>query len=333
VTIGFALVDDEAVWLLADDDEVNKLLADEDGWSTAIAPAPVVTLEDMTVEDDLALTTPRVRVILGDAELEVETAALDCTAETLDETFEEELATCDDELFKTDEETWPRVAVMDGLVLELLMLEDETLLDVLESFAEDDTEAFDEDFTVLEVVLTVDALVLDVLVAELKIHLHALDTWDADRPGTGELVLVSAAHHLQKGVVWVISSCTAATSLLTQTSFVLAILLAVADLLVVAFLLLVVAALFEIFAVLFLLVVDVETIFAPLTTVWEDALVDEAWLTTHLQTLVREPAARSGRGDVLRLMTSQNSQNAWPYLTSPLNVLRSVAEQADAISN
>jgi len=77
---------------------------------------------------------------------------------------------------------------------------------------------------------------------------------------------VSAAHHLQKGVVWVISSFTAATSLLTQTSFVLV------DLLVVA-------ALFEIFAVLFLLVVDVlvvETSFAPRTTVWEDVLVEEA---------------------------------------------------------
>jgi len=65
---------------------------------------------------------------------------------------------------------------MEGLILELLILGDANLLDVLESFAEDDTEAFDEDFTELEVVLTVDTLVLDVLVAELKIHLHALDT-------------------------------------------------------------------------------------------------------------------------------------------------------------
>jgi hypothetical protein len=101
--------------------------------------------------------------------------------------------------------------------------------------------------------------------------------------------------------------------------------------------LLVVAALFEIFAVLFLLVVDVldvEIIFAPLTTEWVDVLLVEAWpLTRHLQTFVREPAARSGRGDVLRLMMSQNSQNAWPYLTSPLKVLRSVAEQAEDISD
>jgi hypothetical protein len=63
----------------------------------------------------------------------------------------------------------------------------------------------------------------------------------------------------------VISSCTAATSLLTQTSFVLVVLL-------------VVTALFEIFAVLFLLVVDledVETSFAPLTTEWVDVLLVE----------------------------------------------------------
>jgi hypothetical protein len=133
--------------------------------------------------------------------MEVETVELDCTAEILDDIFEEELATCDDELFRTDEETWPRVAVMEGLVLELWTLEDEILLDVLESFAEDDTEDFDEDFAELDVVLTVDALALDVLVTELKMHVHALETCDADRPGIGELVLVSAAHHLQKGVV------------------------------------------------------------------------------------------------------------------------------------
>lgn len=65
---------------------------------------------------------------------------------------------------------------MESLVLELVTLEDDTLLDVLESFAEDDTEAFDEDLTELELVLTVDTLVLDVLVVELKMHLHALDT-------------------------------------------------------------------------------------------------------------------------------------------------------------
>lgn len=60
-----------------------------------------------------------------------------------------------------------------------------------------------------------------------------------------------------------ISSCTAATSALTQTSFVLVVLL-------------VVTALFETFAVLFLLVVafkDVEASFAPLTTEWVDVLL------------------------------------------------------------
>jgi hypothetical protein len=59
----------------------------------------------MTMEDDLTLTTPLVRVILGDADLEVDTAALDCTEEALDDSFEEELVTCDDELFRFDEET------------------------------------------------------------------------------------------------------------------------------------------------------------------------------------------------------------------------------------
>jgi hypothetical protein len=37
--------------------------------------------------------------------MEVETVELDCTAEIMDDIFEEELATCDDELFRTDEET------------------------------------------------------------------------------------------------------------------------------------------------------------------------------------------------------------------------------------
>jgi len=267
-------------------------------------------------------TTPLVLVILDETSLDVELDELECAAETLDETFDEELAAFDDELFATEEETWPRVAV-----IELLTLDDEPLLEVLEIFVEDDAEDleedFDEDFAAVEVVLTADDLVLDVLVAELKMHLHAFVTWDADRPGTGELVLVSAAHQLQKGVVCVMSSLTAATSWLTQTSFVLVVLL-------------VVTALFETFTVLFLLVVDlddVEISFAPLTTEWVDVLLAEDWLlTTHLQTFVRELAARSGSGEVLRLMMSQNSQNAAPYLTSPLKVLRSVAEQAGDIS-
>ena len=62
-----------------------------------------------------------------------------------------------------------------------------------------------------------------------------------------------------------ISSWTAATSSLTQTSFELVVLL-------------VVTALFETFTVLFLLVVafeDVETSFAPLTTQWVDVLLVE----------------------------------------------------------
>lgn len=100
---------------------------------------------------------------------------------------------------------------------------------------------------------------------------------------------------------WVISFCTAVTFWLTQTSLVLVVLL-------------VVTALFEIFSVLFVILVDLEDVeanFAPLTTERVDVLLVEDWvLTTHWQTLVRELAARSGRGDVLRLTMSQNSQNA-----------------------
>lgn len=88
----------------------------------------------------------------------------------------------------------------------------------------------------------------------------------------GELVLESVAHQLQKGMGWVISSCTAVTFWLEQTSFVLVVLL-------------VVTALFETFAVLFVTVVDledVETSFAPLTTEWVDVLLaEDEVLTTH----------------------------------------------------
>lgn len=62
-------------------------------------------------------------------------------------------------------------------------------------------------------------------------------------------------------------------------------------------------------------------------------LVEEYWpFTMHLQTLVRALALRLGSGEVLRLMTSQNSQKASPYRTSPLKVLRSAAEQAGEVS-
>lgn len=120
-------------------------------------------------------------MVLVDTGLDVELDELDCAAATLDEAFDEELAAFEeDELFAAEEATWPRVAVVEALVLELLTLEDDTLLEVLDSFVEDDTEDleedFDEDFAEVEVVLTADDLVLDVLVAELKIHLHALVT-------------------------------------------------------------------------------------------------------------------------------------------------------------
>lgn len=119
-------------------------------------------------------------MILDDTGLDVELDELDCAAATLDEDFDEELAAFDDELFAAEEETWPRIAVVEALVLELLTLEDDALLEVLESFVDDDTEAleedFDEDFAALEAILTADDLVLDVLVAEFKMHLHAFVT-------------------------------------------------------------------------------------------------------------------------------------------------------------
>lgn len=64
---------------------------------------------------------------------------------------------------------------------------------------------------------------------------------------------------------WVISFCTAVTFWLTQTSFVLVVLL-------------VVTALFETFTVLFVTLVDledVETGFAPLIAEWVDVLLAE----------------------------------------------------------
>lgn len=143
-------------------------------------PAPDATLDDEITEEDLA-TTPLVLVVLDDTSVDVELKELDCAAATLDESFDEELAAfVDDELFAAEEEIWPRVAVVEALVLELLTLEDDALLEVLESFVEDNTEDlgedFDEDFAEDEVVLTADDLVLDVLVAELKMHLHAFVT-------------------------------------------------------------------------------------------------------------------------------------------------------------
>lgn len=51
-------------------------------------------------------------------------------------------------------------------VLELLTLEDDFLLELLESFEEDVT----DDFADVDTILTVDARVLDVLVAEFRMH-------------------------------------------------------------------------------------------------------------------------------------------------------------------
>lgn len=66
-----------------------------------------------------------------------------------------------------------------------------------------------------------------------------------------------------------------------------------------------------------------------MTVEWVDVLLEEACpLTTQLQTSVRALALRLGSGESLRLTTSQNSQKASPYRTSPLKVLMSAAEQA-----
>jgi hypothetical protein len=104
VTIGFVLLDDDEDWPLARDDE-DWLLSDEDCSSTATAPALVDTLDDETTEEDLAPTAPLVLVILVDTDVDVDNAELDCAIETLVETFEEELAAFDDELFGAEEET------------------------------------------------------------------------------------------------------------------------------------------------------------------------------------------------------------------------------------
>jgi len=55
---------------------------------------------------------------------------------------------------------------MEVLVLELLTLEDDFLLELLETFVED----IIDDFAEVEMILTVDACVLDVLVAEFRMH-------------------------------------------------------------------------------------------------------------------------------------------------------------------
>jgi hypothetical protein len=109
-------------------------------------------------EEDLTPAAPLVLVTTGATDAELEAAELDCAAATLDETFEEELAT-EDELFRAGEEAWPRVAVTEGFVLELelLTLEDDCLLEAVETFEED----LEADFAEVVVVLTDDALVLD----------------------------------------------------------------------------------------------------------------------------------------------------------------------------
>lgn len=106
---------------------------------------------------------------------------LDLVEEMLDETFEEEgeLAIFDEELLLEEEETLPRVAVIELFVLEVLTVE---VLAVAELFTDDDVflllvlDDLVDDFTEDEVVLTADDLVLDVLVAELRMHLQAFVT-------------------------------------------------------------------------------------------------------------------------------------------------------------
>lgn len=152
------------------------------------------------------MAPPLVLVMLGIKDFEVDVDELDFVEGMLDETFEEEgeLAIFDEELLLEEEETLPRVAVIELFVLEVLAAE---VLAVAELFTVDDVflllvvDDLVDDFTEDEVVLTADDLVLDVLDAELRMHLQAFVTWDAERPGTGELVREASAHQLQKGVV------------------------------------------------------------------------------------------------------------------------------------
>lgn len=60
----------------------------------------------------------------------------------------------------------------EALVLELLTLDEDFLLELLETFLEDVA----VDFAEVETILTVDACLLDVLVAGLRMHLHAFVT-------------------------------------------------------------------------------------------------------------------------------------------------------------
>ena len=124
------------------------------------------------IDVDLRAGAPLVLVLLEDTCLDVVAVdELSCEAEA-DELFDEELMTFDDELFTAEGATWPRVAVTEVLVLELLMLDEDFLLELLETFLEDVA----DDFAEVETTLTVDACLLDVLVAELRMHLHAFVT-------------------------------------------------------------------------------------------------------------------------------------------------------------
>lgn len=111
---------------------------------------------------------------------EVEVDELDCAGE-----LELELETVVDEEVCWLAESWPRTAVIFELEEICVLL---VLALVLVALTE----------TVDDLVLDCDVEVLD---AEFRIHRQALVTWDADRPGTGEFVLVSCAHHVQKGEV------------------------------------------------------------------------------------------------------------------------------------
>ena len=127
------------------------------------------------------MAPPLVLVMLGIKDFEVDVDVLDLVEEMLDETFEEEgeLAIFDEELLLEEEETLPRVAVIELFVLEVLAVE---VLAVAELFTDDDVflllvlDDLADDFTEDEVVLTADDLVLDVLVAELRMHLQAFVT-------------------------------------------------------------------------------------------------------------------------------------------------------------
>lgn len=102
-TTDLVLVHDEDDCELADEEDC--MLADEDVEPTAVELASFATLEDEVTDVDLRAGAPLVLVLLEDTCLDVVAVdELSCEAE-VDELFEEELMTFDDELLTAGDET------------------------------------------------------------------------------------------------------------------------------------------------------------------------------------------------------------------------------------